>query len=287
LTYDSAAALRTALEQRLSNRAVLTGLGLDRLRRGVLFERIVARLEAAQPGRWVLKGGMALEVRLRDDARATKDIDLGLRQEIEAEADLHEQLDKAFAVNLDDDGFEIVAAKPRMLGADGGGFPTYRVGVTANLAGREFGRIQLDVSLRAHELDLTDHIALPNSLDFAGIPTRTVEIIDVNRHAAEKLHAMLRTFGDRENSRVRDLVDVVLLVEHDLLTTEAVAAAVRQVWAERDGVEPPTTAGPLPTEWPGRYETLAEDYELGARTFSAAQAVVDQLWAEMFALEET
>lgn len=287
MTYESAAALRTALEQRLSNRAVQTGLGLDRLRRGVLFERIVARLDAAQPRWWVLKGGMALEVRLRDDARATKDIDLGLRQEIEAEAELHERLDDAFAVDLDDDRFEIVAAKPRMLGADGGGFPTYRVGVTANLAGREFGRIQLDISPRAHELDLTDHIALPNSLDFAGIPTRTVEIIDVNRHAAEKLHAMLRTYGDRENSRVRDLVDVVLLVEHDLLTTGAVAAAVRQVWAERDGVEPPATTSPLPESWPDRYESLAEDYELAAAAFPAAQALVGRLWVEMFPSEET
>ncbi|MGQ0744994.1 MAG: nucleotidyl transferase AbiEii/AbiGii toxin family protein [Acidimicrobiales bacterium] len=92
MTYDSAPALRTALEQRLINRAAQTGLGLDRLRRGVLFERIVARLEAAQPGRWVLKGGMALEVRLRHDARVTKDIDLGLREEIATAADLQAQL---------------------------------------------------------------------------------------------------------------------------------------------------------------------------------------------------
>lgn len=286
MTYDSAPALRAALEQRLSNRAAQTGLGLDRLRRGVLFERIVARLEAAQPGRWVLKGGMALEVRLRDDARVTKDIDLGFREEVETAADLQAHLDEAFAVELDDDGFEMVTAKPRILGADGGGHPTWRVGVTANLAGRQFGRIQLDISPRAHELDFTNRIALPNSLDFAGIPARTVEIVDVNRHAAEKLHAMLRTFGDRENSRVRDLVDVVLLVEHDLLTTGAVASAVRRVWAERDGAEPPARPGPLPESWPERYETLAEDYELVARTFSAAQAVVGRLWTEMFPLKE-
>lgn len=287
MTYDSAAALRAALEQRLINRAAQTGLGLDRLRRGILFERIVARLEAAQPGRWVLKGGMALEVRLRHVARVTKDIDLGLREEVETAADLQAHLDEAFAVELDDDGFEVVTATPRILGVDGVGHPTWRVGVTANLAGRQFGRIQLDISPRAHELGVTDRIALPNSLDFAGIPARSIQIVDVNRHAAEKLHAMLRTFGDRENSRVRDLVDVVLLVEHDLLTTEAVAFAVRQVWAERDGAEPPATPGPLPESWPVRYESLAEDYELVAQTFGAAQAVVDRLWTEMFRLEES
>ncbi|MEX2458097.1 MAG: nucleotidyl transferase AbiEii/AbiGii toxin family protein [Actinomycetota bacterium] len=71
-----------AFERRLLTRSSESGIGLDRLRRRVLFERIVARLEAAEPGRWVLKGGMALEVRLQDDTRLTKDIDLGLRDDV-------------------------------------------------------------------------------------------------------------------------------------------------------------------------------------------------------------
>lgn len=68
-----------ALEQRLLTRSNESAISLDRLRRRVIFERIVARLHAADPGLWVLKGGMALEVRLGDGARLTKDIDLGLR----------------------------------------------------------------------------------------------------------------------------------------------------------------------------------------------------------------
>lgn len=77
MTYQSAQALRTALENRLLARSNETGASLDRLRRRVMFERIIARIQAAEPGQWVLKGGMALEVRLRDDARLTKDVDLG------------------------------------------------------------------------------------------------------------------------------------------------------------------------------------------------------------------
>ena len=68
-----------ALERRLLVRSEQTGIGLDRLRRRVLLERILVRLVAAEPGMWVLKGGMALEVRLHDAARLSKDIDLGLR----------------------------------------------------------------------------------------------------------------------------------------------------------------------------------------------------------------
>ena len=64
-------------------------------------------------------------------------------------------------------------------------------------------------------------VTLPNSLDFAGVATTEVEIVDVHRHAAEKFHAMTRDFGDRENSRVRDLLDLVLLIGHDLLDADA------------------------------------------------------------------
>ncbi|MDQ2789435.1 MAG: nucleotidyl transferase AbiEii/AbiGii toxin family protein [Actinomycetota bacterium] len=74
MTYQSAQALRTALENRLLAQSNETGASLDRLRRRVMFERIIARIQAAEPGQWVLKGGMALEVRLRDDARLTKDV---------------------------------------------------------------------------------------------------------------------------------------------------------------------------------------------------------------------
>lgn len=84
MTYATAQALRMALEQRLLTRSQETGVSLDRLRRRVVFERVVARLQSAEPGRWVLKGGMALEVRLHDRARLTKDLDLGLRDEVTA-----------------------------------------------------------------------------------------------------------------------------------------------------------------------------------------------------------
>ena len=287
MTYATPAALRAALEQRLLTRSNETGVGLDRLRRRVLFERIVARLQAAEPGLWVLKGGMALEVRLHEDARVTKDIDLGLRDDVGGATELHERLIDAMAADPDHDGFVLMPGSPARLRADGGGHVTWRVKVAAELAGRTFGGIQLDVSPREHELDITDRMALPNSLDFAGIPSAVVEIIDIHRHAAEKLHAMLRTFGDRENSRVRDLVDIVILLEHDLLDPAKLADAAKRVWAERDGVEPPNAVARLPESWPARYERLAADHDLQTRSFPVAVTLVDRLWAETFPTAQT
>lgn len=286
MRYDTPQALRIALEQRLLTRSTETGIALDRLRRRVLFERVVARLEAAEPSRWVLKGGMALEVRLQDDARLTKDIDLGLRDEVDDEQKLHDRVADALAVDLDGDGFVLTAAAPVALGADGAGHLTWRIKVSASLAGKPFGGTQVDVSPRAHELDKTDRMRLANLLDFAGVPAPVVEVVDVHRHAAEKFHAMLRDLGDRENSRVRDLVDLALLIEHDQLDARRVADAATQVWAERDAAEPPRSLPSLPATWPDRYERLAVDHGLATVSFVAAVEAVERLWGDMFPTEE-
>jgi nucleotidyltransferase AbiEii toxin of type IV toxin-antitoxin system len=280
--YGSPLALRTALEQRLLITSREAGIALDRLRRRVLLERIVARLQAAEPGLWVLKGGMALEVRLRDAARLTKDVDVGLRGVVADADELHERLIDTLSADPFDDGFILAVGQPSALREDGGGYLTWRVPVAASLAGKPFGGIKLDVSPRAHELQATDRVPLPNSLEFAGIPSTEVEIVDVHRHAAEKFHAMTRDFGDRENTRVRDLLDIVILIENELLTPVAAADAARAVWAERNGTEPPRQLSPLPSSWPARYVQLVDDHDVEARTFPQAVALVEGLWARMF-----
>jgi predicted nucleotidyltransferase component of viral defense system len=286
MTYATPLALRAALEDRLRNRSADTGISLDRLRRRVLFERVVGRLEVADPGRWVLKGGMALEVRLHDNARLTKDIDIGLRIEVADADEVHERVVAALGVDRDGDGFEFATSSPQVLGADGAGHVTWRLKVGSSLAGKPFGGIQLDISPRAHELLATERMMLHSLLDFAGFPATEIEVVDVNRHAAEKLHAIARDYGERENTRVRDLVDVMLLLEHELLTVVLVAESARLVWSERDGTDPPFALPALPESWPTRYELLAAEHHVDPPTFPAAEGVIVQLWDEMFRPEE-
>src|SRR5487761_812381 len=79
--YATAAAFRRALEDRLQDIARKEGVDLQRLRRQVAFDRLLARLfQAGQAPAlpWVLKGGYAMELRI-SAARTTKDIDLTMR----------------------------------------------------------------------------------------------------------------------------------------------------------------------------------------------------------------
>lgn len=79
MNYETPAAFRMALEARLASTSRDVGVDLNRLRRRAVFERMLVRLDTAQHGGWVLKGGMALEVRWRDRARTTRDMDLAIR----------------------------------------------------------------------------------------------------------------------------------------------------------------------------------------------------------------
>ncbi len=184
---------------------------------------------------------MALEVLLRDEARLTKDIDLGLRGVVDDGTDVHELLVAALTTDPFGDGFVITAEPVTQLMEDTAGHATWRSRLAASLGGKPFGRVQLDISPRGHELVDTDFVPLPNSLAFADVDAPAIEIIDVQRHAAEKLHALARDFGDRENTRVRDLVDVVILIEHQLLNREQLADATRAVWRERNDELPPAS----------------------------------------------
>lgn len=285
MTYDSARALRTALEHRLLQRASDTGVSLDRLRRRVVFERVVARHSSAEPGAWVVKGGMALEVRLRGDARLTKDLDLGLRDDGVTAESLHERLIDALVLDPAGDRFVFIVGVPVRM-AEGAQQVTWRARAEATLADTTFGSIQLDIAPRPYELTDTDHVELPSMLDFAGVPASVVEIIDIHRHAAEKLHAMTRDFGDRENSRLRDLVDLVLMLEHEMLNPALLAARTTDVWSEREKSSPPPDLPPLPESWANRYGPLTEQLDIDTRSYPSAVTIVADLWRAMYPNEE-
>ena len=74
--YKTSQAFRTALETRLREIAHSRGTDLQRLRRRVAFERLLARLFSQVDPPWLLKGGYALELRLQERARSTLDLDL-------------------------------------------------------------------------------------------------------------------------------------------------------------------------------------------------------------------
>lgn len=71
--WASPEATRTGIAQRVKARHPPAEIQLRLYE--VAFRRLLARLEVAAPGRWVLKGGVALLLRL-DPSRTSNDIDI-------------------------------------------------------------------------------------------------------------------------------------------------------------------------------------------------------------------
>ena len=77
--YKTTTSFRKALEDRLKNMAEKESVPLDRLRRRVSFDRLLARLfDRNKIPLWLLKGGYALEFRYQNMARSTTDIDFSI-----------------------------------------------------------------------------------------------------------------------------------------------------------------------------------------------------------------
>ena len=99
MKYETGYGFRMALETRLKAESAKQKLPLIRLRKAVAFDRLLARLSADPNSDWILKGGFALQVRLQDRARTTKDIDLLVRLPRE---EVHRRLVLAAAHDMSD-----------------------------------------------------------------------------------------------------------------------------------------------------------------------------------------
>lgn len=277
--YATPSSLRQALEARLNATATATGTDPGRLRRQVAFERLLARLASSRPS-WVLKGGLALELRLGNAGRATKDLDLAT---LDGETDgiqVWDSLADALAEDLSDDHFAFVVGAPRTLAADMAGRPGWRFSVDARLAGKTFASVRLDVVGRAEEIEGgVEQLTFPSLLAFAGFaPSLTVPAVDLAQHAAEKFHALTRVYGDRPSTRVKDLVDLVLLAETGLIDRPRLAARLQTVFRVRGTHPIPVELPDPPAAWRDDYTALITDLDIGARTVDAAMVVIQVVW---------
>ena len=101
-TYATPTAFRQALEARLNGIARQRHVDVQRLRRQVAFDRFLCRLFQHAADRWLLKGGYAMELRLRE-SRTTRDIDLATRGPIRGSGPLSDRILRLLqdAVSLD------------------------------------------------------------------------------------------------------------------------------------------------------------------------------------------
>jgi hypothetical protein len=158
-----------------------------------------------QGARFEIKGGAAIELRLRNERgvrpRASKDLDATFRGKLnEIQSAVEAALAKgngafAFRLEVDDDN----PAHMR------------RFNVAVSYKGKSFTRVKLEISAYEGAHRTPEKVTAPVLTPF-GISTQEEwACLPLGKQVAQKIHAVTETSDDRPNERFRDLIDLVLL----------------------------------------------------------------------------
>jgi len=284
--YKTSAAFRMALEERLRQRERETGEPLVRMRKRVVFERGMARLQKTSASPWVVKGGFALELRLGLRARMTKDLDLGVDMGYFGSKTLSSAVvaDKLRAdlAEPHEDGFVFVVPQAHEKVLPIPGVQAFRFTVEARLDGRPFETVKVDIGIGDPMVPPLDELKSSDLLAFAGIPAPVIRATSRAQHFAEKVHALTRPREDSINSRVKDLADILLLMNLGLPDPSEVGNAVNQIFIGRKSHDIPKRIENPPATWISSFAAMAGELQLAETTPNRATTRLSQYWATLF-----
>jgi predicted nucleotidyltransferase len=271
--YKTSQNFRTAIQEKLKLISRNEGIDISRLYRQVGYTHFLARLFKDKTVPWVLKGGHALELRLQE-SRATKDIDLALKETNFLRGSASEKIDAIKEALIErsridlGDYFEFLITGPKME-LDAAPYGGARFQIEALIDGKRFTIFDLDIGIGDVWIEPHDELELKNYLDFAGFETPKIGVINIEQHFAEKVHAYTLP-RQSENSRVKDLVDLYLIVKNEKLNPELLKQCLRDTFSRRDTHDFSAELKAPPLSW----EKPFKNFELGIKMEDCFKLVV-------------
>lgn len=260
---------RSLLERLVTAHTKDNGIAAKRIRHWISSMVIIGaldRVRAEDDSRhFVIKGGVALELRLGLRARATRDVDLTFHGD---PAKLTGALDEALALPYS--GFTFSRSDMVAIGSTG----AQRTSIKLVYGNKGWMTVDLELSVAGSNPMDIELIPAISVQDFQLDGPEHVATLSLRYQIAQKLHAVTETFAVGENRRVRDVLDLVLLWElvPDLaLVREACVA----VFAERATAAWPPELRTYDS-WPDAYAQLAADLAVPAPSFDEAIELVRQ-----------
>jgi len=218
----------------------------------------------------------------------TKDLDLGMDLSIYGNqalsySDLTQML-RQDLIEAGDDHFVFLVQENNQRDTIAPGIKAYRFTVEVRLAGRTFEKIRVDVGVGDPLVPPFDELVGSDLLSFAGIPKPVIRATSRAQHLAEKVHALTRPFDDRINTRVKDLVDVMLLMNMGLPEPPVVKSAVEKIFSARQTHSIPQKIENLPVTWVSSFTAMAMDIGLSETSVENAASRLNDYWSKLFQL---
>lgn len=114
-----------------------------------------------------------------------------------------------------------------------------------------------------------------NYLDFAGIESKEYPTISIEQQFAEKLHAYTRPRVMGQNSRVKDLMDMVLLIQCGSIDSIKTAAAIKVTFEQYQTHPLPEKLPEPPFFWQNPFQVMAKECNIACDLTAAFQILSD------------
>lgn len=276
--YKTARAFKVAIADRLRALANKSGEPHLELYRRVAIDRFLARIDWSQ---WTAKGGYVLQRRL-PKARRTKDIDLStdysgfvINDRSEQQSALLEAFREAASIDAGDYFTFQVNLDKRLPGFGKGGL---RCTVKCSIDNEHWSTFQLDAIIQDQCVFPKESLVGDSFLSFAGIEPLTLMVPIKEEVFAEKIHAYTLP-RENENTRVKDLIDLFLLVE-DGLNGQKVKLALAGVFKIRATHLLPESLPAPPLSWKNIFLEMVADNQLDI-TLDAAYSAIESYYASL------
>jgi hypothetical protein len=255
------------LGQLVARYAEAEGLALRRVRLRISVMAFVGALarvrEEDSPDRFLIKGGMACELRFQEKARATRDLDAMFHGSTD---ELLADLDAAFAEPYS--GFSFTYSEPEEIRETG----SHRLEIRLKYQSRSWGTLRVEVSPpEGQAATESDRVPALSVADFGLTGPEFVPCLSLRYQIAQKLHASSERFADRENERAHDLIDL-LLMEELVDDYGQVRRACLDTFSLRGTHDWPPTLDVAPN-WRDVYPALAAELEFPLPDVDEAVAV--------------
>jgi hypothetical protein len=170
---------------------------------------------------------------------------------------LLETLQTAAAMDAGD--FFVYEIGEPVMDLDGAPYGGSRHPVECRLDGRLFARFHLDIGMGDIQREPCEWTEPRDRLGFAGIPAGRFPSISREEHFAQKIHAYTVPRGDRANTRVKDLIDLVLLMDSETLDLDRLRRDMAATFARRNSHALPDSLEPPPDFWEPVFVKLAAE----------------------------
>jgi hypothetical protein len=254
--YLSSAAVEAAIKSKARDKVRTDGsLNVNQLITQAYFDRFLCRVFFdGDESDWVLKGGTGMLARV-PNTRATLDIDLyrngyPLEQAVE-------DLKRLAAIDLGDYFRFVFVGQERMLTGENQPYANgYRLSFDALLGARKIRTINVDLVAGVGVTAPTITKVPEYRLDLPRLASNDYRIYGIADQVADKVCATMAVYATGPSSRVKDLVDLVVIARtHDINAGElAHAIAAERELRQLD----PFTGFQIPAGWAHQYTRLAQ-----------------------------